>query len=464
MTPPVDTQNSRRRPEIRIVRRAAPTAQFDWHAQLLERLETREATIGVIGLGYVGLPLQLAFAEQNFLTLGFDVDLEKVAAIEDRYSYLPHIASDRLEDVDVHLDATADFARLGEPDVLLICVPTPLTPQRDPDLRYVRQTAEQIALNLRPGQLVVLESTTWPGTTEEVVQPILQRSGLDIGEHYFLAFSPEREDPGNKFFDTRSIPKVVGGVGRKSTEVASMAYRQIVPDVVEVSSTRAAEATKLTENIFRAVNIALVNELKMIYQDMDIDVREVLDAAETKPFGFMRFDPGPGWGGHCIPVDPFYLAWKARESGNSARFVELAGVINVEMPKYVIGKLRDGLDDMGKPLRGSKIMLLGLAYKKNVGDPRESPAFELLDLLLARGADVSYHDPHVPMAPEMRSWPDLPVMESVALDPKSLAEQDAVVVVTAHDEIEWPMVLEHAPLIIDSRGVYREANDNVIRA
>ncbi|HEX2254983.1 MAG TPA: nucleotide sugar dehydrogenase [Thermoanaerobaculia bacterium] len=428
---------------------------------LRRRLEERSALIGILGLGYVGLPLAIAFARQGFRVLGFDVDPVKVEHLAAGESYIEHIDGGELAELAAagRLAATVDFERLGEPDALLLCVPTPLTPQREPDMSYVVATAESVAARLRPGQLVVLESTTYPGTTDELLRGILEdchgRQRLTCGEHFFLAYSPEREDPANPSFSTSTIPKVVGGADPVSGDLAEALYHGVVAKTVRVSSARAAEATKLTENIFRAVNIALVNELKMVYDRMGIDVWEVLDAAATKPFGFMRFDPGPGWGGHCIPVDPFYLSWKAREYGMSSRFIELAGEVNVAMPQYVVSKLQRALNDRGKAVKGSRVLLLGLAYKRDVGDPRESPAFEILDLLLHLGADVTYHDPHVPEAPSMRTWPDLPPLRSVELSEETLVAQDAVVLVTDHSTVDYRRVLDHAPLVLDSRGIYR---------
>lgn len=438
--------------------------------ELIERLEQRDYRVGVIGLGYVGLPLGLAFADGGFQVLGFDVDRKKVEALGAGRSYIEHLDSTQLtRNVDNgRFEATDDFDRLAEVDALLICVPTPLDRHREPDLSYVKTTAEQISQRLRRGQLVVLESTTYPGTTEELVQPILSSGelgtgGLECGVDFFLAFSPEREDPG-RTDPTIGIPKVVGGVGTAATELATALYSQVFSAVVPVSSTRVAEACKLTENIYRAVNIALVNELKVVYEAMGIDVWEVLDAAETKPFGFKRFNPGPGWGGHCIPVDPFYLSWKAREFGLRARFIELAGEVNVEMTRYVIAKLQEALNDRGKPVRGSRVLVIGLAYKPDVADPRESPAFEILDRLVELGARVGYHDPLIPTAPAMRTWPDLPPMMSVDLDPETLAKQDAVLIVTHHSGIDYQALAQHAALIIDTRGVYRQSAPNVIRA
>ena len=422
--------------------------------------------VGVIGLGYVGLPLATIFAEGGIRVLGFDADPSKIEALRDGRCYIRHLDAERIAALVAagRLEPTTDLDRLGEPDALLICVPTPLSPQREPDLSYVLATAREIARRLRPGQLVVLESTTYPGTTEEVLRPMLEQGGLTCEEDFFLAYSPEREDPGNPVHGTGSTPKVVGGVGPASRAAAVALYERVVPRVVPVSSPAVAEATKLTENIFRAVNIALVNELKVVYDRMGIDVWEVLDAAATKPFGFMRFDPGPGWGGHCIPVDPFYLSWKAREHGLTARFIELAGEVNVQMPERVVEKIARALNDRGKPVRGSRVLVLGLAYKKNVDDPRESPAFEVIRHLLTLGARVSYHDPFIPKAPAMRTWPDLPPMESEPLTAATLRELDAAILITDHDGVDYTLVAEHAPLVVDTRGVYREARANVVKA
>ena len=425
---------------------------------LAGRIEDRTATVGVIGMGYVGLPLALAFAEGGYRVIGFDVDRSKVERLSRGESYIAHFEAERIaREVETgRLSATVDFARLAEADAVLVCVPTPLTAHREPDMSYVDATAEQIRDALRPGQLVVLESTTYPGTTDERVRERLEESGLVAGRDFWLAFSPEREDPGNPRWSTSTIPKVVGGVDATSGDLAAALYGAVLEaPIVRVSSARVAEAAKLTENVFRAVNIALVNELKTIYDAMGIDVWEVLDAAATKPFGFMRFDPGPGWGGHCIPIDPFYLAWKAREHGVTARFIELAGQTNVRTVEYVIERLTRALNERAKPVRGSRVLVLGLAYKRDVADPRESPAFELIHGLLGLGADVSYHDPHIPVAPRMRSWPDLEPMASQPLTAETLAGSDAVLIVTDHTDIDYRLVLEHAPLVIDTRGVCR---------
>lgn len=438
----------------------------DHRAALTARIAAREARVGVIGLGYVGLPLALAFAERGFPVLGFDVDPAKIEALAAGRCYIRHLDGARLTAVRAadRFAATDDFDRLAEVDAVLVCVPTPLDAHQEPDLSYVDQTADQIARRLRPGQLVILESTTYPGTTEERMRPRLEASGLVAGRDFFLVFSPEREDPGNPDFGTADIPKVVGGVDEGSASVAAALYDAVFTSVVRVSSPRVAEAAKLTENIFRAVNIALVNELKTVYDAMDIDVWEVLDAAATKPFGFMRFTPGPGWGGHCIPVDPFYLAWQARAHGKRARFVELAGEVNREMPAYVVDRLQRALNARGQAVKGSRVLILGLAYKANIDDPRESPAFALVDRLLDLGAEVSYHDPHIATAPAMRTWPDLPPMRSVSLDAERLEGVDAVVVATDHAAVDYEMVARHASLVIDTRGVFRAPRANVVRA
>jgi UDP-N-acetyl-D-glucosamine dehydrogenase len=438
----------------------------DTAQELLRKIESRQATVGILGLGYVGLPLALAFSKAGFPVLGFDVDDRKVDDLNQGESYITHIDGSAVREAASggRLSATADFSRLDEPDVLVICVPTPLTTQREPDMTYVVNTAEEIAKSLRRGQLVALESTTYPGTTEELLREILETSGLACGEAFFLAYSPEREDPGNQDFATTTIPKVVGGIDEISTDLAVALYSPVVVDTVRVSSARTAEAAKLLENIFRAVNIALVNELKIVYDEMDIDIWEVLDAAATKPFGFMRFNPGPGWGGHCIPIDPFYLSWKARQYGITTRFIELAGEVNIRMPQRVVEKLQEGLNVQGKPVKDSKVLILGLAYKKDVADPRESPAFEILSQLFELGAEVSYHDPFIPVAPSMRSWKHLGELESKPLTKEVLASQDAVVLVTDHTDVDYDFVLEHAPLVIDTRGVYRQPGPKVIRA
>ncbi|MGH9459199.1 MAG: nucleotide sugar dehydrogenase [Thermoanaerobaculia bacterium] len=434
------------------------------HARALrEKIENKTAVVGIIGQGYVGLPLALVIAEKEFSTIGFDVDPAKVEELNAGKSFIHYIAGERITAARSaeKYEATLDFSRLGECDVVIICVPTPLTPQREPDLRYVRIATEQIRDSLRPGQLVILESTTYPGTTDELVKSILEGGNLVCGTDFFLAFSPEREDPGRADYTTSTIPKVVGGVDPVSGDLADLFYSKVIAKTVRVSSARAAEASKLTENIFRAVNIALANELKMIYDRLGIDVWEVLDAAETKPFGFMRFNPGPGWGGHCIPLDPFYLTWKAREAGSTTRFIELAGEINVHMPEVVVEKIMMALNERAKPVNGAKILVLGLAYKKNIGDPRESPAFEILDKLLDLGASVNFHDPHIPVAPSMRRHPEFAGLPSLELTKENVAEQDAVVIITDHDAADYGMIADHAQLIVDTRGVMRKMRERV---
>jgi UDP-N-acetyl-D-glucosamine dehydrogenase len=438
----------------------------DISKQLEEAVRARTAKVGIVGMGYVGLPLALAFTKSGFTVTGFDTDPDKVRALSEGQSYINHIGSERIAAAVTSglLHATADFDRLAQQDAILICVPTPLTKQRDPDMRYVRDTAQAIARRLRRGQLIVLESTTYPGTTDELVRETLESSGLKLGHDFLLAFSPEREDPGNVHFNTQTIPKLVGGVDEASGRVAERLYAAALAKTVLVSSARVAEAAKLTENIFRGVNIALVNELKIAFDRMGIDVWQVLDAAETKPFGFMRFNPGPGWGGHCIPVDPFYMSWKAREFEVTTRFIELAGEINVRMPEFVVEKLQRALNERGKPVKGSRILLLGVAYKNDIDDCRESPAFPIIDHLAPLGAEVVFHDPYVPALPRTRAWPHLENLPSEALDAESLARADVVLIVTAHKCIDYGFVARHARLVIDTRGVYREPAHNVVKA
>jgi len=363
-----------------------------------------------------------------------------------------------------NLQATADFTRLDEPDAIIICVPTPLTAQRNPDLSYIIKTAEQIKERLRRGQLIILESTTYPGTTEELLKTILEQTGLTCGKDFYLAFSPEREDPGNLNYSTTSIPKVVGGFDKASGDLAQALYEKVIQKTIRVKNARTAEAVKLTENIFRAVNIAMVNELKVIYERMNIDIWEVLDAAATKPFGFMRFNPGPGWGGHCIPLDPFYLSWKARECGMETKFIELAGEVNRRMPEYIIGKLQHALNDRGKSVKGSKLLILGLAYKKDINDDRESPAYKIIARLLEMGAKISYHDPFVPKIKHARQWPIGPTLKSQPLTTGTIVAQDAVIIITDHTEVDYKRIAQQAKLIIDTRGVYRKPLPNVVKA
>ena len=423
--------------------------------QTAAKLESREAVAGIIGLGYVGLPLAGASARAGFPTVGFDIDADKVARLNAGESYIDAVAS---EDLLAHIAkgkfrATVDPAELAHCAVIVICVPTPLSKQREPDLSFVTDTARMIAGHLREGQLVVLESTTYPGTTEEVVKPILEESGLVSGRDFFLAFSPEREDPGNTSFRTTTIPKVVAGDGPSASALAKAFYSAVVDQVVTVSSPSTAEAVKITENVFRAVNIALVNELKVIYDAMGIDVWEVIDAAASKPFGYMPFYPGPGLGGHCIPIDPFYLTWKSREYGLSTRFIELAGEINIAMPRYVIANLERALDKRhSKSLGSARVLIVGLAYKKNVSDIRESPSFALIELLEARGTRLEYHDPYVPEIPLTREHAALAGRRSINLCLETIKGFDAVLVATDHDNIDFDLLKEHASLIVDTRN------------
>jgi UDP-N-acetyl-D-glucosamine dehydrogenase len=455
-------------PTIVVPAKAKDQTQADRYADLLEKIHTKQALVGIIGLGYVGLPLARAFTQNGFCVLGFDADPAKVATIHRGESYIGHIPAHVIREMrENKFDATTDCQRLHEADAILICVPTPLTETREPDLTYVVKSTEAVAQFLRPGQLIVLESTTYPGTTRQVMQPILEKTGLIAGTDFFLAYSPEREDPGNASFSAQMIPKVVGGLEPKSAELALSLYRQAVAQTVCVSSPEVAEACKILENTYRAVNIALVNELKMLYDRMGIDVWEVIEAAKTKPFGFQAFYPGPGLGGHCIPIDPFYLTWIARKYGMATRFIELAGEVNTGMPQYVITRLMDALNDRGKPVKGSKICLLGMAYKKDVDDPRESPGFELLKLLLDRGAVVSYNDPHIPSLPTMRHYPDLPRMSSQPLTPAFLQSQDCILIVTDHTAYQWEDVVEHSGLVIDTRNATKNVRKNgatIVRA
>ena len=423
--------------------------------ELLRKIESRKALIGVVGLGYVGLPLVREFVRGGARVLGFDVDEAKVAQLMAGRSYIEHIPSAAIRQMlrSRRFRATDDFRRLSEPDVILVCVPTPLTPHREPDMSYIVSTAKAIAARLRKGQLVVLESTTYPGTSREVMLPILEKSQLKVGRDFLLAFSPEREDPGRGDYTTRTIPKVVGGYDRKSLAAATACYRLAVDTVVPVSSCEAAEATKILENTFRCVNIALVNELKTLLDRMGIDIWEVIRAASTKPFGFMPFYPGPGLGGHCIPIDPFYLSWKMRQFGLTTRFIELAGEVNVAMPKYVVGKLTDALNARGRALKGAQVLVLGLAYKRDVDDVRESPSLEVIELLRAKGAQVDYNDPHVPRTHKMREH-DLRMI-SKPLSATMLRRYDVVVISTDHSCYDYQFIVDHAALVVDTRNATR---------
>ena len=430
----------------------------------------RTATVGVIGLGYVGLPLLCLIAERGFTALGFDTDPAKVEKLNGGDSYITHISSESIAVLrkSGRFCATDDFRRLSKADAIIICVPTPLSRQREPNLDFVVSTANAIARQLRPGQLVVLESTTYPGTSRELVLPILEGSGLRPGHDFFLAFSPEREDPGNRQFSTSNIPKVIGADGAQALQLACALYEQLVPKTVAVSSLDVAEAVKLTENIFRSVNIALVNELKIIFEAMGIDIWEVIEAAKTKPFGYMPFYPGPGLGGHCIPIDPFYLTWKARQFGIATRFIELAGEINVAMPQRVVDRLIDALSErFGRAVKGARVLIVGFAYKKNIDDPRESPAFKLMELLERRGATVSFHDPFLAEIPASRDHPEFSGLRSVAADPATIAGYEAAIICTDHDAFDYANLVAHCPLVIDTRNVCARlglANDRVVKA
>lgn len=426
-------------------------------AALASRLSDRSAAIGVIGLGYVGLPLAAACARAGFSVVGFDIDEAKTDALNSGASYIDAVTSEELAEhvAGKRFEATSDFAQLSRCDVIVICVPTPLSKQREPDLSYVSRTADHIAARLKPGQLIVLESTTYPGTTLEVLKPVLEAGGLRSGEDFWLGFSPEREDPGNEKFNTASIPKVVAGDGQQASQLVQAFYGAVVDEIIPVSTPSVAEAVKITENVFRAVNIALVNELKVIYDAMGIDVWEVIDAASSKPFGYMPFYPGPGLGGHCIPIDPFYLTWKSREFGLPTRFIELAGEINVAMPQYVISRLQDELDtQQAVALSAARVLILGLAYKKNVSDVRESPSFALMELLEKRGTKVDFHDPHVSEVPVTREHADLMGRKSVKLAADTLAGYHVVLLATDHDAIDYQLVAENARLVVDTRNVF----------
>lgn len=428
---------------------------------LLEKIRSRQAVVGIIGLGYVGLPLALTFAAKDFRVLGFDVDPQKVDAINSGRSYIKHIAASDIYRAlkSDRFSATTAYSRLVDADAIILCVPTPLTRNREPDLSYVTQTAEILVPHLRRGQLVALESTTYPGTTRELMIPILERSGLRSGEDIFVAFSPEREDPGNPTHSTRSIPKVVGGDGPLAAQVACALYGEVVTATIPVSSPDTAEAVKLTENIFRSVNIALVNELKLVFTAMGIDVWEVIEAAKSKPFGFMPFYPGPGLGGHCIPIDPFYLTWKAREYDMSTRFIELAGEVNTAMPRHVVGVLADALNcRFAKSLNRARVLVLGIAYKKNVDDIRESPTLRIMELLEAQGASVAFHDPYVPVVPATREHAKLAGRTGVSLTDDIIKEMDAVLIVTDHDEVDYDAVVAASRLVVDTRNATRSVS------
>jgi UDP-N-acetyl-D-glucosamine dehydrogenase len=436
--------------------------------ELLSQLESRKAKIGIIGLGYVGLPLVLRFGEEGFKVIGFDVDSTKVSKLNAGESYIRHIDGGRLQSLVTAkaFEATSDFARLSEADCIIICVPTPLTEKKDPDLQYIEKTASALVKTLRKGQLISLESTTYPGTTDEILLELFKGTGLEVGKDYFLVFSPEREDPGNAKFSTRTIPKIVGGTTPECLEVGRALYASVIDRVVTVSSTKAAELVKLLENIYRCVNIALVNELKILTDRMGIDIWEVIAAASTKPFGFTPFYPGPGLGGHCIPIDPFYLSWKAKEYDFSTRFIQLAGEVNSAIPHYVVERVTSALNDKGKAVRGSKILILGVAYKKDVDDVRESPALEIMELLQDKGATLTYSDPYIPRLHKMRKH-DFSHMSSTPLTEDLLKKTDAVLITTDHTGIDYQWLVNNAALVVDTRNATREVRqgrEKVVRA
>jgi UDP-N-acetyl-D-glucosamine dehydrogenase len=435
----------------------------DTGSELIGRINGGQSRIGIIGLGYVGVPLALRFQEVGLIVLGFDIDDERVETLNAGQTPIKHISTDDIAEMRRGgFEATGDFSRIGEVDAVIICVPTPLSKHREPDLSFIVETMRSVTPYLREGQVLSLESTTWPGTTEEVLRPFVEQRGFSIGENFFLIYSPEREDPGNPNFTTRTIPKVVGGTTAACSQIGEALYRRVIDRVVPVSSTQAAELTKLLENIHRSVNIGLVNEMKLIADRMKIDIYEVIDAAATKPFGFTPYYPGPGLGGHCIPIDPFYLTWKAREYGVSTRFIELAGEINRDMPEWVVGKIAQALNMREKSLKGSRVLALGIAYKRDVDDMRESPSVFVMEHLRDLGVEVAYSDPNVPVFPKMREHHfDL---SSVELTPTTIASFDAVVLLTDHSDFNYDMLLEHAQLIVDTRGRYRDRLANIVKA
>lgn len=431
-------------------------------ASLEKRIDSKDLSLGVIGLGYVGVPLSLSFLRKGIKVIGFDLDHNKIKQLQNGQSYIKHIPADEISRwvSNKSFEPTDDFSRLSEPDGLFICVPTPLSKNREPDLQYIEATAASIAQELRPGQIIILESTTYPGTTVEVLQPILEKKGLSVGRDFALAFSPEREDPGNEKYHTTNTPKVVGGVEPISTRLASKIYQLALDKVIPVSTAQVAEMTKLLENIFRSVNIAMVNELKILCHRMGIDIWEVIEAASSKPFGFMPFYPGPGLGGHCIPIDPFYLTSKAREFDFATKFIELAGEINTAMPYYVVQRTMEALNDMKRPLHGSKVLILGMAYKKDIDDTRESPSFKLLEILHQKGAEVSYNDPYLPTLKPVRRYSYN--LTSVSLTAENLKSFDCILIATNHSNYDYDFILEHSRLIVDTRNVFSKQRSEIV--
>ena len=434
-------------------------------SEFISKVEKKEAVIGVVGLGYVGLPLLIEFSKKGFQTIGFDIDHEKITSLKKGKSYIKHIKSEDIINMSKSgkFSAYSDFSHAAECDAILICVPTPLTKHREPDMSFIENTGKYLQPYVRKGQLYSLESTTYPGTTDEVLKPLLENGRFEAGKDFFLSFSPEREDPCNPNFSTATIPKVVGGYNDESLKAAQKLYDQVICQTVPVSSTSTAEATKLMENIFRSVNIALVNELKIVFDKMGINIWEVVEAAKTKPFGFMPFYPGPGLGGHCIPIDPFYLTWKAREFEYPTRFIELAGEINTDMPRYVVAKTLDALNDQGKTLNKSKVLIIGLAYKKNVDDMRESPSFKLMELFEKKKAIVDYCDPYCPEIPDNRHYPSYAGKKTITNINNEIKNYDVIVISTAHDCFDYDFIQKNSSLIIDTRNAVR-SGENVVRA
>ena len=429
---------------------------------ILDKINSNSAVIGIVGLGYVGLPLLFRFTESGYKVIGFDIDSKKVEMLNAGKSYIKHIKEEQVKSRrELNLfEATTDFSKISEVDAIILCVPTPLTKNREPDMSFIVDTINKIQPYLRENQILSLESTTYPGTTEEIIRPRIEERDFKIGENYFLVYSPEREDPGNPVYSTKDIPKVVGGSTQSCKEVGIALYESIINKVIPVSCTQAAEFVKLLENIYRSVNIGLVNEMKMITDKMGLNIWEIISAASTKPFGFKAFYPGPGLGGHCIPIDPFYLTWKARQYEVNTKFIELSGEVNTSMPEWVVGKVMDALNDQSKSLKGSKVIVLGLAYKKNVDDPRESPSIKLLELLQAKGAEIAFSDPYIPVFPRMREhYFDL---KSTPLTEETLSSADCILISTDHDDFDYDLIQKHSKLIVDTRGRYQQRFDNVV--
>lgn len=440
--------------------------KFEVFVEFISRFETlinnKEIKIGIVGLGYVGLPLMLSFAEKGYSVIGFDIDEFKVNNINEGRTYIKHIEESRIKNASKNklISATNDFSKISEVDAIILCVPTPLNKYREPDMSYIVNTMDQLLPYIKKGQLISLESTTYPGTCDEILKPSIDEKGFKIGEDFFLCYSPEREDPGNKNFNTATIPKVLGGTTKNCLNVGKMVYEKVITKVIPVSSTKAAELTKLLENIYRCVNIGLINEMKVVADKMGIDIWEVIEAASSKPFGFTPFYPGPGLGGHCIPIDPFYLTWKAREYEINTKFIEIAGEVNTNMPFWVVSKIAESLNAHKKPINGSKILVLGITYKKNIDDMRESPSVKLMDLLSKQGALVSYHDPFIPSFPKMRAYKFDLKSEPI----ETLRDYDCVVVASDHDSFDYEYIQKNAKLIVDTRGRYRSNYDNVFKA